>query len=130
MDAKVANTGGAAAKGRAKLLSPALVGDLLRLFDVAVILIVGIGIYFLYVNQIYPEMSTSRYLASLVISGALAGLLFQWFGVYAGDYIFARRLRIDRMLSAWAVTFALLLTVAFTADHVISRPYPVRTCAM
>ena len=113
MDAKVANTGGAAAKGRAKLLSPALVGDLLRLFDVAVILIVGIGIYFLYVNQIYPYTPISRYLVILVISGALAGILYQWFGVYAGDYIFARRLRIDRMLSAWAVTFALLLTVAF-----------------
>ena len=51
MDAKVANTGGAAAKGRAKLLSPAVVGDLLRLFDVAVILIVGTGIYFLYVTE-------------------------------------------------------------------------------
>ncbi len=71
MDAKVANTGGAAAKGRAKLLSPALLGDLLRLFDLAVILIVGIGIYFLSVFQFNPETSTSRYLTSLVISGAL-----------------------------------------------------------
>ena len=113
MDAKVANTGGAAAKGRAKRLSPALVGDLLRLFDLAVILIVGIGVYFLYVNQTSPDTPISRYLIILVISGALAGVLFQGFGVYAGDYIFARRLRIDRMLSAWAVTFALLLTVAF-----------------
>ena len=113
MDVKVANTGGATAKGRAKLLSPALVGDLLRLFDVAVILIVGIGIYFLYVNQTDPYTPIGRYLVILVISAALAGILFQWFGVYAGDYIFARRLRIDRMLSAWAVTFALLLTVAF-----------------
>ena len=113
MDAKVANTGGAAAKGRAKRLSPALVGDLLRLFDLAVILIVGIGIYFLYVNQIYPDTPISRYFVTLVISGALGGILFQWFGVYAGDYIFARRLRIDQMLTAWAVTFALLLTAAF-----------------
>ncbi|MCH9050842.1 MAG: undecaprenyl-phosphate glucose phosphotransferase [Proteobacteria bacterium] len=113
MDAKVANTGGAAAKGRAKLLSPAVVGDLLRLFDVAVILIVGIGIYFLYVNRIYPDAPISRYLVTLVISAALGGVLFQWFGVYAGDYIFTRRLRIDRMISAWAVTFALLLTIAF-----------------
>ncbi len=69
MDAKVANTGGAAAKGRAKLLSPALVGDLLRLFDLAVIGIVGIGIYFLYVIQFYPDTPISRYLIILVISG-------------------------------------------------------------
>ena len=113
MDAKVANTGGAAAKGRAKLLSPALVGDLLRLFDVAVILAIGIGIYFLYVQRTSPDTPISRYFVTLVISGALGGILFQWFGVYAGDYIFARRLRIDRMLTAWAVTFALLLTAAF-----------------
>ncbi|MCH8196878.1 MAG: undecaprenyl-phosphate glucose phosphotransferase [Proteobacteria bacterium] len=109
----MANTGGTAAKGRAKLLSPALVGDLLRLFDVAVILVIGIGIYFLYVQRTSPDTPISRYFVSLVISGALGGVLFQWFGVYAGDYVFARRLRIDRMMSAWAVTFALLLTVAF-----------------
>ncbi len=115
MDVKGAMPDGTAAKERSKLPSPALVGDLLRLFDVAVILIAGLAIYYLYVYQIYPQdrVFKSQYFVSLVISGALGGVLFQWFGVYAGDYIFARGLRIDRMLTAWAVTFGLLLAVAF-----------------
>ena len=45
MDVKGAMPGGTAAKERSKLPSPASVGDLLRLFDVAVILIAGLAIY-------------------------------------------------------------------------------------
>ncbi|MFQ6017015.1 MAG: undecaprenyl-phosphate glucose phosphotransferase [Kiloniellaceae bacterium] len=102
-------------ESRSRPFSPALVGDLLRLVDLAVILITGFAIYFFYV---YPDQTNhpdypTRYAATLLIAGLLASVLFHGFGVYAGDYVFSRRLRIDRALSTWAATFGVLLAVAF-----------------
>ena len=39
--------------------------------------------------------------------------MFQAFGAYSGDFLFSRRLRLDRTLLALAITFACLLSVAF-----------------
>jgi Undecaprenyl-phosphate glucose phosphotransferase len=88
------------------------VGDLLRLLDLAVILSLGFVIYLLY---IFPDQGyiNTQYLITLLVAGLLSSLLFHGFGAYSGDYVFARRLRIDRALIAWAVTFALLLAIAF-----------------
>ena len=45
MEAKAAAAGGLAAQAKAKPLSPKVVGDLLRVFDLAVVLCLGLGIY-------------------------------------------------------------------------------------
>lgn len=93
-------------------LSPELIGDLLRLADLCVITIVGVSVYLFYVYPGQGEISI-RYFASILGGVVISASLFQWFGVYAEDYIFSRRLRIIRALSAWAHTFALLLAIAF-----------------
>ena len=95
-----------------KPLSPTLIGDLLRLFDVAVVLVMGVVIYVLYLNAAHFDV-TAQYLVSILVAGLIASLLFDRFGVYAGDHALSKRHRIDRMLSAWAVTFAVLLAAAF-----------------
>ncbi|NIR28574.1 MAG: hypothetical protein GWN84_04470, partial [Gammaproteobacteria bacterium] len=102
-----------AGEGRSvKPYSAALVGDLLRAFDVAVVLLLGLAIYLVYVYPGEPHTS-DRYFVTLVLMTATVGLMFQWLGVYSDDFVFRKGLRTSRMLSAWAVTFALFLAVAF-----------------
>ena len=95
-----------------KPYSAALVGDMLRLFDATSILIVGLAIYFVYLYPDEPH-TVSRYLVTLLLATIVAGSNFQWLGVYNGDFLFTRGLRVGRMLSTLAITFALLLSIAF-----------------
>ena len=100
------------AESAPKPYSAALVGDMLRLFDAASILVVGLAIYFVYVYPGEPH-TVSRYLVTILVATIMAGSSFHWLGAYTGDFLFARGLRSGRMLSALAVTFALLLSIAF-----------------
>ena len=100
------------AESAPKPYSAALVGDMLRLFDAASILVVGLAIYFVYVYPSEPH-TASRYFVTLLVATIMAGSSFHWLGAYTGDFLFARGLRCGRMLSALAVTFALLLSIAF-----------------
>jgi Undecaprenyl-phosphate glucose phosphotransferase len=95
-----------------KPYSAALVCDLLQIFDVALILLIGLSVYFFYV---YPEMpyTGSQYLVTLLIATIIAGLILHWLGVYSGDVVFTKGLRAGRMLSALALSFALFLAIAF-----------------
>ena len=103
---------GARALGRrhAKQYSPTFVSGIVRLFDLLIILTVGFGVYWAYVD---PGLGiSSRYVTALLLAAVLGSAIFQWFGVYDPNHIFLRRFPIDRALSAWAVTFAVLLTFA------------------
>ena len=113
------NTGGLTAmqeephrSAPSKPLSPPVIGDLLRLLDLAVIGAVGLAVYFGYVYSDPPGLS-AQYLVTIAIGVLAAGLLFQWLGVYARDFVLAKGMRSHWMLVAFAVTFAVLLTAAF-----------------
>jgi polysaccharide biosynthesis protein PslA len=95
-----------------KPYSPALARDLLQILDMVLILSLGLVIYLFYV---YPEepQTLSQYLVTLLIATIMAGLFFHWVGVYGGDVIFTRGLRVQRMLSALVGSFALFLAIAF-----------------
>jgi len=101
-----------AAETAPKPYSAALIGDLLRLLDVALILLLGLAIYLLYV---YPEepQTGSQYLVTVLVATIMSGMILHWLGVYWDGFLFTRGLRIDRMLVALVVAFALLLSVAF-----------------
>ena len=101
-----------AAVSQARPVSPEIVGGCLRVFDLAVVGLVGVAIYLAYPSADQPAFS-SPYLASHLIGILISGILFQWFGVYAGDYVFSKTLRMDRMLLAWGVTASVLLALAF-----------------
>jgi Undecaprenyl-phosphate glucose phosphotransferase len=96
----------------AKPLSAALIGDLLRLADLVTVGSVALVVYALYVYPGQGELSV-QYLVTIAIGVLACGLLFQWLGVYGGDFVFAKGLRAERMATACAVTFAVLLTAAF-----------------
>lgn len=101
------------ADSNAAPISPAILGTLLRLFDLLVVGALGLGIYFLYAYRGDPGALT-QYVTTILLAMLIASALFQWMGVYTGEYLFSRRLNTDRMLSAWAMTCGVLLVIAFS----------------
>ena len=98
-------------------ISPVILGTLLRVTDLAVIGMLGLFIYFLYVHSWDASEQSgylSQYLTTILVALLIASALFQWMGVYAGDHLFSKRLNTDRTLSAWAVTCCALLLIAFS----------------
>jgi exopolysaccharide biosynthesis polyprenyl glycosylphosphotransferase len=112
MIAKIASTETTRTGSMPRPFSPTIVGDLLRAFDPLVVLVTGLGVYYAYVYPIEPY-TQSRYWVAAIVAAALAGGMFQSFGAYSGNFLFSRRLRLDRTLLALAITFACLLSVAF-----------------
>jgi Undecaprenyl-phosphate glucose phosphotransferase len=120
MVAKIASTETTHSGSMPRPLSPTIVGDLLRTIDPLVVLGAGLGVYYAYVYPIEPH-TQSRYWVTAIVAAALIGGMFQAFGAYSGDFLFSRRVRLDRALLALAITFACLLSVAFTLK--ISNTY-------
>jgi polysaccharide biosynthesis protein PslA len=100
------------AKTSARPYSIALLGDLLRILDVSLILVLGLVIYFIYVYPEFPD-TASQYLVTVPVATIMMGLIFHWSGVYGGDVIFTYGLRVRLMLGSLALSFALLLLIAF-----------------
>ena len=92
MITRVDTSESAARPVRDKPLSPVLIGDMLRILDLVVIGLVGLIGYLLYV---YPEHAqiSSQYLVTMGIGAMAAAVMLQWFGVYAGEFVFAPLLR-------------------------------------
>jgi len=97
---------------KATPISPSVVGPLVRLFDIGAFGFLGILIYVFYVNSDLSRVG-SQYVGALLLALVVVAALFQWFGVYGGDFLFERKLRVERMLLALATSFAVLLAVAF-----------------
>ena len=112
MDAGIEVAQVAAAESRAKPVSPTIVSGCLRILDLSIVGAVGTIAYFSYVYSSQREVD-SLYFASILIGILTSGVLFQWLGAYSSDFIFSKRLRIDRMLLAWVTTIFLFLFLAF-----------------
>ncbi len=119
----------AAARSYTKPVSPTIVGGCLRILDLLVVGVVGISVYLAYVYSSHGGVS-SQYPAALLIGILTSGILFQWFGVYAREIVFSKRLRMDRMLLAWGVTVSVLLALAFALkiSSFYSRVWTVTWC--
>lgn len=92
--------------------SPALVNKAAQALDSVVSCVVGFLAYAAYV--IIKDINfEGQYVAVIFIVVVISGVLFRWFDVYAEECIFSRRLPIQRLLSAWAVAFAVVLGFAF-----------------
>ncbi|MCZ6680152.1 MAG: undecaprenyl-phosphate glucose phosphotransferase [Paracoccaceae bacterium] len=99
-------------KAQSRRISPTLVGNLFQVLDPVAVAVVGILVYVVYVNS-KGNILESQYFATIFMGVFLASLLFHWFDAYADDCLFSRRLPIRRLLSGWAVAFAILLATAF-----------------
>ncbi len=112
MDGNVASSDQSSPRSVLRPLSPILIGDLLRLADLVVVGTAGLGIYYLYLFPGHGQISL-QYLVAIGIGVLAAGAMFQWLGVYAGDFVFVKMLRAERILAACALTFAILIAAAF-----------------
>jgi len=97
---------------RKSVSSPALVNKAAQVLDSVVSCAAGFLAYAAYI--IIKDINfEGQYAAVIFIVVVISGVFFRWFDVYAEECIFSRRLPIQRLLSAWAVTFAVLLGFAF-----------------
>ena len=112
MTAGTADIGGAQRDLIAKPLSPILIGVMIRMADLFVVAIGGTLAYAIWTPYLLP-LPSSQYFGAIVTGVVASGALFQWCGAYAGDYLFSKRLRLDRVLTGWIATCCLLLVIAF-----------------
>ena len=114
-----ATTSERTAETASKPFSAALIGDFLQLVDMALFILLGLTIYFLYV---YPEEphTLGQYLVTVLVAAIMSYTIFHWLGVYWRGFIFTKGLRVNRMLAALGIVFAVILGIAFTikiSDH-------------
>ncbi len=64
-------------------VSPAFVGGMLRVFDLAVIGLLGITGYFIRVHPDRVDLDY-RYAAALLLAMMICSVFVKWFGVYSG----------------------------------------------
>ena len=105
---------------------PHLFPLLFRLADGAVVIGVGLALYVTYVSGSIINMD-GRYVAALLVGAVVSATVLQRFKAYDLDALVGRYACIDKALSAWAVTFALLLLLAFglKISDVYSRVWTV-----
>jgi polysaccharide biosynthesis protein PslA len=96
-----------------KPLSVPLIRAAVRVSDLSIIGLTGLAIYMgaTLMNDHAPD---SRYLSAIGVTVFFAAAVFQWAGVYSGDYVFSRRRRIDRVLMAWSMSAVLMIVAAFS----------------
>ncbi len=92
-------------------------------------MIIGVGFlgYIIYVVLIVGSDWTSPYFVGILMGGVVACVMFHSFDAYAKEPLFSKRHAVQRVLAAWAITFAILLFIAFAlkiSDH-FSRVWAV-----
>lgn len=90
-----------------------LVGAAFRVAHALAICLSGYIIFVFYVNTSWAP-SDERYIASILVGGVLGVAIIHWSGGYDEGRILSNRLGLQRLLSAWAIAFAVLLAVAFS----------------
>jgi len=93
-------------------ISPMLISELMRLYDLAVIGISGVAIHQIYVEPSASDVD-SRYFGSIAVATIIAGFVGQWLRTYSVDVVFEHWLGLRRALAAWLVAFAICLSVVF-----------------
>ncbi len=73
----------------------------------------GYLIYAIYVNSDW-QISHERYLTTILVGSMLGVAVIHWSGGYDESKILGNRLGLQRLLTAWAIAFAVLLAVAFS----------------
>jgi len=101
-------------RGPEKPLASGLITGFLRLVELAVVAAPGIIIYLVMVRPADPD-SYLRYISAVTIAVLISAALFQLSQVYSYDYIFARKLRFERVIMAWAMTGGLLARIRLSA---------------
>jgi Undecaprenyl-phosphate glucose phosphotransferase len=92
-------------------LSPAIVSGIVGVADVAIILGVGVGFYFGYVDRMPGDLP--RYIALLLSNAVLTAGLFYFFGLYNFGAILAPGRRLGKIVSICVFVFMVMVVWAF-----------------
>ncbi|MDP6702541.1 MAG: hypothetical protein QGH25_23005, partial [Candidatus Latescibacteria bacterium] len=108
-----ASTDAHAAKTGRKRLSEPVLRAAIRIGDKAIVGASGLVMY-LGSAMLHDQALSSRYFSAIAVTIFVAAAVFQWAGVYSGDYLFSRRRRIETLLFAWLGTTVLMISAAFS----------------
>ncbi len=92
-------------------LSPSIVTGIVGFADVLIIIAVGVGFYFGYVDRVPGD--APRYIANLLANVALTVGLFYFFGLYNFDAILAPGRRLGKVVSICVFVFMIMVVLAF-----------------
>lgn len=74
---------------------------------------VGLSVCIVYVYDFNISEITGSYIVSLLMGTFIVSILFNFFKAYSDDSLFSKWRDIRRLLGAWSIAFAVLLTIAF-----------------
>ena len=83
-----------------------------RTCDLMIIGLVGLAVFFARQTD-ETSLHYPTYLGAIILAMIIATLLLHRFDVYRDDFIFALRIPFGNLITAWAVTFCVLLAIAF-----------------
>lgn len=112
MDAALAALSGKQAGRDVRPIARIAVDIAFRTCDLLIIGLIGLAIFFLRQAD-DPSLYYPRYLGAIVLAMIIATLLLHRFDVYRDDFLFAKRIPFGNLITAWSVTFCVLLAVAF-----------------
>jgi polysaccharide biosynthesis protein PslA len=83
-----------------------------RICDLMMLGLVGLAAFFA-LRTSNAALHEAQYLGAILLSMVIAMPMLHRFDVYREDFLFGRRVPYGSLVSAWAVTFCILLAVAF-----------------
>jgi len=98
---------------RLRKLSVSLLRAAIRITDIVVIGLSGLVMY-AGSALMHDQALSSEYVSAIVVTMFAAAAVFQWAGVYTGDYVFSRRRRIEKVILAWIGTAVLMIAAAYS----------------
>jgi len=101
-----------ASQDNSRLISPTVVTGVVRLVDVLLIGGIGIGLFYLYVNEVGGALSL-LYMFATITAAILSGLIFQAFKIYSVHALTNLVKQASRLWMGWTSVFALLVAIAF-----------------
>lgn len=101
-----------ASQDNSRLISPTVVTGVVRLVDVLLIGGIGIGLFYLYVNEVGGALSL-LYMFATITAAILSGLIFQAFKIYSVHALTNLVKQASRLWMGWTSVFVLLVAIAF-----------------
>ena len=101
-----------AIQDNSRLISPTVVTGVVRLVDVLLIGGIGIGLFYLYVNEVGGALSL-LYMFATITAAILSGLIFQAFKIYSVHALTNLVKQASRLWMGWTSVFVLLVAIAF-----------------
>ncbi len=105
----------------ARPISPIVLAGIVRMIEFALIIVVGMAIFTIYITPIQPQFL--RYLGAVTVIATLSTLAFQTADIYQVHAFRGHEKQYMRLASAWSVVFLIVIGASFflKAGEMFSR---------